>query len=251
MTKIPENFYNAELVDRTDLTSDLALFRFRREAGYDFQAGQFATIAVEEDGKRIQRAYSIVSSPEEPMLEFFIELVPDGKLTPKLWLLKQGEAALIRKRAAGHFILDEKSGMKNHLMAATVTGIAPFASMIRTHHIRLKRADPRSLRFALVYAASRSEELGPYREEMEEIAREGWLNVIPTVSRPWEDPSWQGETGRVEDVIRKHADALGFDHTNTVAYACGNPQMIENVKGILRRARFPKERFHEEKYFQL
>jgi ferredoxin--NADP+ reductase len=246
-----ENYYQAELVERVDFTADLARFRFRRQQGYDFQSGQFATLAVEENGQRIQRAYSIASSPEEPLLEFFIEIVPDGKLTPRLWLLKEGDRLLIRKRAAGAFTLDEKSGATRHLMAATVTGISPFVSMIRTHRSRLKRGATDSLRFAVIYGASRSSEFGPYLKELEEVAREGWLSFIPTVSRPWEDPDWQGETGRVEDVIRKYADELGFDHANTVSYSCGNPQMIENVKGILRRARFAKERIREEKYFQI
>ena len=74
---------------------------------------------------------------------------------------------------------------------------------------------------------------------------------IPTISRPWEEPNWLGETGRVEDVLRKHADRLGFNHTNSVAYACGHPQMVENVKGILARARFLKDHIREEEYFAL
>ncbi|HEY7547266.1 MAG TPA: ferredoxin--NADP reductase [Blastocatellia bacterium] len=239
------------MVERRDITADLAIFRFRPDAPFTFQPGQFATLAIEVGDKRIQRAYSIVSSPEEPLLELFIELVPQGKLTPPIWELKTGDSLLMRKRAAGNFTLDEKSQMKCHLMAATVTGIAPFASMIRTHRLKLARGEAEPLRFALVHGASHSREIAIYKDEMEEAARDGWLTYIPTVSRPWEEPLWEGETGRVEDVIRKYADALGFDHTNSVCYACGHPQMIENVKAIMLRARFPKQQFREEKYFQL
>jgi ferredoxin--NADP+ reductase len=52
-------------------------------------------------------------------------------------------------------------------------------------------------------------------------------------------------------VLRKYSDQLGFNHTNATGYACGHPQMIENVKAILRRAGFPKERVREEKFFPL
>ncbi len=38
---------------------------------------------VDHGDKRIERAHSIVSSPYEEGLEFFIELVPQGKLTPQ------------------------------------------------------------------------------------------------------------------------------------------------------------------------
>jgi ferredoxin--NADP+ reductase len=51
--------------------------------------------------------------------------------------------------------------------------------------------------------------------------------------------------------MRKHADRLGFDHTNSVAYACGHPQMVANVKEILGRARFHKDQIKEEKFFSL
>jgi len=81
------------------------------------------------------------------------------------------------------------------------------------------------------------------------LSRAGWLTYIPTVSRPWAEPSWKGETGRIEDIMRKHADRLGFDHSNSVAYACGHPQMVANVKAILARARFRKDQIKEEKYF--
>ncbi len=37
-----------------------------------------------------------------------------------------------------------------------------------------------------------------------------WFTYVPTISRPWDEPEWTGETGRVEDVMRKHADAAGL-----------------------------------------
>ena len=51
--------------------------------------------------------------------------------------------------------------------------------------------------------------------------------------------------------MRKYADQLGFDHRNSVAYACGHPQMVANVKAILERARFSRDHIKEENYFSL
>ena len=49
---------------------------------------------------------------------------------------------------------------------------------------------------------SRSWEFG-YREELEKIAAEvPWFEYVATISRPWEDASWKGETGRVDDLVR-------------------------------------------------
>jgi len=241
------NHYAADLIERIDVSTKLAVFRFRPAEPPSFAAGQYATIGVAIDGGVIERPYSIVSSPHEPFLEFFVELVPSGVLTPKLWELKLGSSILIRRRIVGHFSLANL--VNRHLMLATVTGVAPFVSMLRTR--RIKRGAESRDRFLLVHGASRSVDFGPYLDELEELSRSGWLSYLPTISRPWEEPDWKGEIGRIEDVVRKHADHLGFDCTNTVAYACGHPGMVENVKGLLARACFPKEKIREEEYFKL
>ena len=144
------NFYRAELIERIDFSEDLALFRFRPDGAFNFRPGQYATIAVEEEGQFRQRPYSIVSSQYEPFLEFFVELVPGGEVTPSLWKLKVGDAVSIRDRIAGHFTLAEETGMTRHLMMATVTGVAPFISMVRTQQIEMQRGKSIPHRFVLL-----------------------------------------------------------------------------------------------------
>lgn len=245
------NFSQAELIERIDFSEDLCLMKFRPEGPLNFRPGQYATLGLEDGDKLIQRAYSIASSPYEPFLEFYVELVPHGDLTPRLWDMKVSDKVLVRNKIVGAFTLDEKSGMTRHLMAATVTGVAPYISMARTQRIDMQKGEVSPHQYAIIVGASRSWELGVYHDELTRLSREGWLSYVPTVSRPWEDAAWKGEVGRVEDVLRKYSDQLGFDHANAVGYACGHPQMIDNARGILARARFPKERIREEKFFVL
>jgi ferredoxin--NADP+ reductase len=242
------NHYAAALIERIDVSANLAVFRFLPTEHPSFAAGQYATIGVAIDGGVIERPYSIVSSPYEPFLEFFVELVSGGDLTPKLWELELGSSILIRRRIVGHFSPDTQ--LNRHLMLATVTGVAPFVSILRTQQIERARGAKLEDRFLVIHGASHPADLGPYLGELEELSRSGWLSYLPTISRPWEEPGWKGEMGRIEDVVRKHADNLGFDSTNTVAYACGHPRMVENVKGLLARARFPKEQIREVEYFK-
>src|SRR6188474_2619148 len=152
------NHYTADLIERIDVSAKLAVFRFRPAEPLSFAAGQYATIGVAIDGVLIERPYSIVSSPHERFLEFFVELVPRGDLTPKLWELKLGSSILIRRRIVGHFGLDPR--VNRHLMLATVTGVAPFVSILRTHQIQ--RSEQSHDRFLLIHSASRSVDLGPY-----------------------------------------------------------------------------------------
>ncbi len=243
-------YCKGELIEREDFSEDLAAFKFRTEKQLPFIPGQYATIGFQVGEKIVQRPYSIVSSPHEPFMEVFVELVPEGETTPLFWELKLGDSVFFRERLVGRFVMDTESGMTRHLMAGTVTGAAPYISIARTQKIEQERGEPSPHQLLTIVGASRSWELGYYMDELNELAaQEEWFSFVPTVSRPWEDPGWEGESGRAEDVIRKYGDAQGFEHTNSVVYACGHPQMIENAKAIWARARFPEERIKEEKFF--
>jgi ferredoxin/flavodoxin---NADP+ reductase len=250
MTPSDDKFYRARITRRTDLAPDLWLVRIDPGGEFRYTAGQYATLGVQTDSKLVERAYSIVSSPYEKELEIFIELVPEGELTPLLYKLKEGDSLSMRKVSKGRFTLDTQSGRTKHLLLCTVTGIAPFVSYLRTLHKDWKDGKFHGEHHLYVInGASRSWEFG-YREEFEKVAAEApWLTYVATISRPWEDSSWHGETGRVEDLVRKYADQWGLDSQNASAYLCGHPQMIENGKGILHRHGFPKTSLKEEVYW--
>ena len=253
MASSPEKHYQARILERRDLSGDLWIMRVDPGGPFEFRAGQFATLGVEQDGEPIERPYSIVSSPYENTLEFFVELVPHGNLTPDLFRLNKGDMLLCRKIAKGRFTLDLRSGRTNHLLVSTVTGIAPFVSYVRTLYRDWKNGDspmPGSHKLYCLHGASRSWEFG-YSEELERYANEvPWFKYVPTVSRPWEDSNWRGEAGRVDELIRKYADQWGLRAEETTGYLCGHPAMVENVHGILQRAGWKKDGVFEESYFQ-
>jgi len=82
MTTPDEKFFHAQVTRRVDFAPDLWMFRIRSGGEFKFVPGQYATLGVERDEKRVERPYSIASSPAEDELEFFFELVPEGALTP-------------------------------------------------------------------------------------------------------------------------------------------------------------------------
>lgn len=245
-----DKFFAARITYRQEIAPDLWKIRLNPGGPFEFVAGQYATLGVRTPEKHSERAYSIVSSPYEKELEIFIELVPQGELTPQLHRLPEGAAVTLRKIAKGRFTLDFKSGHRNHLLLATVTGVAPFVSYARTLLIDWKENRfPAYIHLYLIQGASRSWEFG-YREELEGIAKQvPWLTYVPTVSRPWEDTAWRGEAGRVEDLIRKYSDQWGMTGEDTTGYLCGHPHMIESGLGILKRRGFGKESLKQEVYF--
>lgn len=245
-----QKFHRARITKRVDLAPELWILRIQPGGEFNFVPGQYATLGIQGPERPKERAYSIVSSPYENEVEFFFELVPEGQLSPQLYELRVGDELLMRKVAKGRFTLDTESGPSNHLLVCTVTGIAPFVSYVRTLYRDWKDGKFNGEhKLFLLNGASRSWEFG-YCSELEQYAEEApWLKYVPTVSRPWEDEKWNGEVGRVDDLIRKYADMWGLDGTNTLAYLCGHPEMVERGKGILKRRGFAKEALKEELYW--
>lgn len=240
----PRGYVRATVARRADHTADLATFWLRPEQPVPFLPGQYVTLALPgRDGQTIRRAYSVASAPHEPETELFVECVDGGALTPCLFDVPVGGVIWVRARAAGRFALD--AACVHHVMAATVTGVAPFVSMLRAAQHAGASAD----RFLVVYGASHPDEHGPYRDELTAFAAEGRVVAVPTVSRPWASPGWSGERGRVEDVLRKHLDGLGWDPSATAGYACGHPAMVTTVRGLLVRAGLEAPHVHEEVYY--
>ncbi len=244
------SFYIARIVERRDLSKDLWTIRLDPGGEFVYRSGQYATLGMITPEKHYERPYSMVSAPYEEYLEFFFELVPKGDLMPRLHKAQVGDQITLRKSAKGKFTLDLSSGRANHFLVATVTGVAPFVGYVRSLYHEWKTAkwsDARKL--FILEGASRSWELG-YDDELEKVAREvPWLVYVPTISRPWEDTKWKGETGRVDDVVRKYADLWNLQPRDSKIYLCGHPEMIENVSGIVSRRGWSDEAIQTEAYF--
>jgi ferredoxin--NADP+ reductase len=237
--------------ERTQASDDLMVLRIIPEQPVAFTPGQFMSLGVEREGRIIHRAYSIVSAPHEPWLEFFIERVPNGNLTPLLWDMKVGNKLQLMGRAAGVMTLNDNPG-KRHLFLATVTGAAPFISILRDEKVKRESGGKDATRhaFLLIHGASKPEDFGPYKGELSALAEEEWFDYVPTVSRVWDTVYWDAEIGRVEDVIRKHADTHAFTRETTESYVCGHPTMVHNAEELLKRAGFPPYKISTEIYFK-
>jgi ferredoxin/flavodoxin---NADP+ reductase len=243
-------FYSARILERRDISDDLWAFRVDPGGEFPYRAGQYATLGVVTPEKHHERPYSIVSAPHEKHLEFFFELVPHGQVTPRFHKSRVGDEITLRKIAKGNFTLDLSGKHVNHFLIATVTGVAPFVSYVRSlHHERKATKGSGNHKLFILEGASRSWELG-YSVELEAMVGEvPWLTYVPTVSRPWEDSGWSGETGRVDDLIRKYADMWNLAPADTKVYLCGHPDMIENTRGIVRRRGWQEDAIQAEAYF--
>jgi ferredoxin--NADP+ reductase len=214
----------ASIVKRVDFTADHFKLWLEPREPFTFVPGQYCTIGV--DG--IERPYSIVSSPREPLIELFVELIwpPNGRLTPLLHKLRVGDSVTLRPRAKGVFVL--KPEFAKHVMVATVTGVAPFVSMLR--YALETPSDGAS--FYVLQGASFADEFGYDTELGAVAAAHPNVKFVATCSRPAEprNARWRGETGRVNAIVERYVGEWAIAPSETCIYACGNPQMIEDVK---------------------
>ena len=241
-------FLNAVLADRIDLGPQLAVVRVVPDKWEFpvFKAGQFAVLGLPGSTPRcagskpdlkplppekfIQRAYSIASTPlTKEYIEFYITLVAEGALTPRLWSLKMGDKIWLSPKISGQFVMDDIPENQNIVFISTGTGLAPFVAMLQTFlHTSKKR------KFALFHGVRQSQDLS-YRSELLTMQRiSPQFHYFPIISRKKDDPvPWNGHEGRVnllweEKVVEK---AWGFKATpaNTHIFLCGNPVMIEEM----------------------
>lgn len=256
----PVQTLNATLTRRVDITQGLATFDITPDGGMipEFQPGQFCTLgivgdekpvapdvlaALEKAGKPrpgprlIRRAYSIASSPTvRSHVELFITLVPEGRLTPKLFALPIGGRLFLAPEISGHFTMEDTPD-KNIIVISTGTGLAPFISMLRTF-----RGKNRWRKFVVIHGARHSADLG-YADELSKAAREdSSVQYLSAVTREPEGSSWTGLRGRVTTLIEpdKYKQLTGDEllPSNSEVYLCGNPDMIDQVRQMLEARGF-------------
>lgn len=224
-----KNFPFATIVGKKDIAAGHFLIWLKPQPKFLFKPGQYVTLGIEE----IERPYSIVSAPHEENIELFLEMVPkeletEESLTPKLYALKEGDRVMLRPTAKGRFLLEENA--QTHVMISTVTGIAPFISMLRSYlHGDYKKKFEKPL--YVFQGSSHVDEFG-YYDELMTMAKAGHIVYEPSISRP-ADPrnsEWKGLIGRInliaEELFKKNNIQ---PNDTTMIYLCGNKGMIEDL----------------------
>jgi len=250
---------NSVVAKRVELTKELLLIYVKPE-GWElptFMPGQYCTVGLpDEMGKLVRRVYSISSSPlEKEYLELYIVIVPDGKLTPRLFRSKERDKLWLSKRIVGLFTLDKIPGDQNIILAGTGTGLAPYMSMLRTG-----LAKDSSRKVAVIHGVRFSPDLS-FKDELEAMDRDNVnFSYIGLVSRPHKNPTpWSGLMGHVQDIWGQDLieKAWGFKPLpqNTHVFLCGHPGMVEDMTGLLEQEGFKEHsrnapgQIHIEKYW--
>jgi ferredoxin/flavodoxin---NADP+ reductase len=210
------------------------LFSLRVEgAAPGFAAGQFVRIALDIDGERVARAFSFVNPPQDPVLEFYGVIVPQGPLSPRLAGLAAGDTLHVASNPAGFLVLSELPEAQALWLLSTGTGLAPFLSILRT-------AEPfrRFRDIVLVHAVRHAREL-----VYQELIRSLRVRYVTFVSREKHPGSLEGRIpAAIADGRLEAAAGLRISPEASQVMLCGNPDMLRDAQSALQARGLRKHR---------
>jgi len=254
-----DNIQTVTVLSKTTWTPNLFSFTVSRPDSFKFTAGQFVRLGVnpsylnyykqqgeagndvanEALNEDIFRAYSIVSSPFDEVLEFFSIVIPDGAFTSQLQHLEVGDELLLNTMPFGFLTLAryQKPLPKDLWLLATGTGLAPFLSMLQD----LKTWEDYE-HIILAYSARSIEELA-YVDKIKSLQEDfgslvdnpAKLIFIPVVTRePIEDALTERLPKLLLDGTLQERAGIALDIDSTHVMLCGNPEMVEDTKETLK-----------------
>ncbi len=258
IAELRQKKYNATVVRLTKVHPDLMLLRVRPDfARPPHKAGQYTSLGLGyweprhpgcqeeqlqpgDEARLARRAYSIscgvldddgelLDIDRTDWLEFYIVLVRDSDrreapaLTPRLFMLREGDRLFLGEKITGHFTLDQVQPTDAVVFLSTGTGEAPHNYMLwellrRGHAGRALSACCVRYRRDLAY-------LGTHEQLMQRYP--GQYTYLPLTTREAEN---LGHKVYIQDLItsgdleRLLGAPLGAAHAHV--FLCGNPKMI-------------------------
>ncbi|MFC0446049.1 ferredoxin--NADP reductase [Pseudidiomarina halophila] len=225
-----------EVIENHAWNNELFSLRVRVPKPFEFIAGQFVRLGLQTDEQRIQRAYSLVNGPDDPILDFLINRVHGGDFSPRLHDLRAGQSIEVSQPPTGFFTLNEVPEGESLWLISTGTGIGPYLSMLTT-----TIPYERFARIHLIHAVRYEADLAYQQKILAWVAEHpGQLNYQPIVSR---EDATGALRGRIPTLILdgQLEAALGDElNDNAQVMLCGNPEMIRDAKQVLADKGLPK-----------
>jgi propane monooxygenase reductase component len=227
----------AEVVSNDPVTHDMRhlVLRLVEPGEIKFFPGQYVDITI--PGTDETRSFSMANtSSRDGRLEFVIKVYPDGLFSHFLDTTLQVGDRLQLSGPYGVFTLRE--GDDDLVFIGGGAGMAPILSLLRS------MAERGLTRKATYYYGARGRRDLCFEGELR--ALEDTLpgfRYIPALSEA-PDEAWDGETGLITDVVKRHAGGLARVH----AYVCGPPPMVEAALPLLATLGVAEKRIYYDKF---
>jgi ferredoxin-NADP reductase len=211
-------------------TPDGVALRLEVPERVDHWPGQHYVVRLTaEDGYVAQRSYSVVSAPADPLLELFVERLPDGEVSGYLAdVVEPGDVLDVRGPIGGWFVWRAEGPA---LGIGGGSGVVPFVSMLR-HALYVGRAELLSLAVSARTAADL-----PYAGE---LAAHGALIALTRADAL--------DNGRARGRLTPEELAPLLGGTDTSCFVCGSAVFAEAASGWLTAAGVDAGRIRVERF---
>ncbi|MFH1090551.1 MAG: 2Fe-2S iron-sulfur cluster binding domain-containing protein, partial [Pseudomonadota bacterium] len=214
------------LYDLTPTIKGLDLEIISPEEGITFKPGQYVQLEVPKFKLTKQpeyRAFSIASPKEDRhRVRLMVTRTPDGVVAIYVHdHLKEGEEMVMRGPYGDFYYRDSDRDL---LLIATGSGLTPIRAIL--HHLETERIARKT---TLFFGGRRPDELIDYEPIKELEKKLSHFRYVPVLSRTTGQDHWEGEKGRVTDLIARHIQ----DNPSIDAYICGNPNMVDSCRELL------------------
>ncbi|WP_292468606.1 FAD-binding oxidoreductase [Methanolobus sp.] len=208
-------------------------FRFKKPEAFDYKAGQYITVTLNSNGKKLSKAFTLSSSPTEKDHIEFTKKLTGHEYSNILDVIKVGDNALI----SGPFgkMTFEGEYEKIALLGGGI-GITPMISICKYS------TDMKLSTDIMLICSDKTEQDMIFAEELEEMKRQNPnLAVFNTLTRASEN--WTGCRERICDslILRELPD-----YAERVFYVCGPPPMVDSMMEMLHNMKIPDSMIHKE-----
>ena len=227
--------------------------------GFGFVAGQYLTVRLELAGREQRRAYSLCTSPDEPLLGFCVKRLPGGLVSNHLIDRVRAGDRLAVMPPEGRFVARTNPDQrKTYYLIGAGSGITPLMSIARK-----VLADETGSAVHLLYG-NRAEDTIIFRDELDRLSTEyrDQFTVDHVLSQPARKkasglgglfgktlPTWTGRVGRID--AQELGRFLGEREARTDAtayYVCGPGGLIDTTEKELLRRGVEPARIHTERF---
>ena len=230
----------AEVVSKDPVTHDMRhlVLKLVEPSDVKFFPGQYMDFEV--PGSEATRSFSMAntSARDSGQLEFVIKVFPDGLFSHFLDTTLQVGDRLNISGPYGMFTLREGDDA-DLIFVGGGAGMAPILSLLRS------MAERGITRKATYYYGARTRRDLCFESELRALAEAiPGFRYVPALSEPTDGDEWDGETGLITDVVRRHEASLSKAH----AYVCGPPPMVEAAIPLLAQLGVPEQRIYYDKF---
>jgi len=210
-----------------------------------FLPGQYLSLKVRINGELITRPYSISSSPQEALENYYtitIKKEEDGFLTPYIWDNWEVGTKVETSGPEGFFYYEPLRDKEQIVGLAGGSGITPFYSMAKSIDFGRMHA-----KLTIIYGCSDEEDIIFY-DELKELEQKNPDKIEIVIVLSCEEVTLKGcETGFITaDIIKKYADV-----NNSSFFICGPQIMYDFLRDELEKFKLPLKRVRREAFGEI